>query len=135
MEKKSVRTRDGVRLSYLEGGEGRPLVMLPGWSQTAAMFDRQFADFSKVGRVIALDHRGHGDLDKPERGYKVQRLAKDLFEVIAALQLDEPDIVAHSMGAAVAWSYLMLFGSEQQAKDQLVCFVCRAARSSWRGPT
>jgi hypothetical protein len=31
-----VTTSDGVRLHYLEAGSGKPLVMIPGWSQTAA---------------------------------------------------------------------------------------------------
>ena len=113
MQKKSVRIKDGVNLSYLEGGEGWPLIMLPGWSQTAAMFKGQFEDLRRIRRVIALDHRGHGDSDKPDDGYKVQRLAKDLFEVVQALDIDEPDIIAHSLGAAVTWSYLLSFGQER----------------------
>jgi non-heme chloroperoxidase len=79
MEKKTIRTKDGVMLSFLEGGEGDPLVMLTGWSQSAAMYGRQFDDFCRIARVIALDHRGHGDSDKPEHGYRVQRLAKDIY--------------------------------------------------------
>lgn len=133
MEKKSVRTRDGVALSYLEGGEGRPLIMLPGWSQTAAMFAGQFEDLCQVARVIALDHRGHGDSDKPDHGYKVQRLAKDLFEVVEALELDRPDIIAHSMGAAVAWSYLLMFAAERPPRRLVFIDEPRAllARPDW----
>jgi non-heme chloroperoxidase len=113
MQRKWFPTKDGVRLSYLEGGEGRPLLMLAGWSQPAAMFERQFADFCRIARVIALDHRGHGESDKPVHGYRVQRLAKDLYELIDGLQLGEMDILAHSLGAAVTWSYLSLFGAER----------------------
>lgn len=111
MQRKSFRTGDGVELSYLEGGTGRPLIMLPGWSQTAAMFGRQFEDFYQIARVVALDHRGHGDSAKPDHGYKVQRLAKDLSELIDALQLAECDILAHSAGAAATWSYLLMLGA------------------------
>ena len=32
--------RDGVRLHYLEAGSGKPLVMIHGWSQSAAMFKK-----------------------------------------------------------------------------------------------
>ncbi|MGD9502462.1 MAG: alpha/beta fold hydrolase, partial [Methyloceanibacter sp.] len=133
MERKSVRTTDGVRLGYLEGGEGRPLILLPGWSQGATIFGRQFEDLRQIGRVIALDHRGHGESDKPDHGYKVERLAKDLFEVIDRLQLEEPDIVAHSMGAAVAWSYLLLFGAEKPARRLIFVDEPRAllARPDW----
>jgi non-heme chloroperoxidase len=133
MERKTFRTHDGVTLSYLEGGEGRPLIMLPRWSQTAAMYERQFGDFCGIARVIALDHRGHGESDKPDHGYRVQRLAKDLYELIDALQLVEPDILAHSMGAAVAWSYLLSFGAERPPRRLIFVDEPRAlmARPDW----
>lgn len=133
MERKSIRTHDGVTLSYLEGGEGHPLVMLPGWSQTAAMYERQFDAFCRIARVIALDHRGHGESDKPDHGYRVQRLAKDLCELIETLQLVEPDILAHSMGAAVTWSYLSLFGAERPPRRLVFVDEPRAllARPDW----
>jgi non-heme chloroperoxidase len=133
MQRKSIRTHDGVTLSYLERGAGHPLVMLPGWSQSAAMYERQFDDFCRISRVIALDHRGHGESDKPDHGYRVQRLAKDLFELIDALQLVEPDILAHSMGAAVTWSYLSLFGPERPPRRLIFVDEPRAllARPDW----
>lgn len=133
MQRKSIRTKDGVTLSYLEGGEGHPLVMLAGWSQTAGMYERQFEDFCRFARVIALDHRGHGESDKPDHGYRVQRLAKDLFELIDGLGLAEPDILAHSMGAAVTWSYLSLFGAERPPRRLVLVDEPRAllARPDW----
>jgi hypothetical protein len=33
----SVTTNDGVTLRYEEAGSGKPLVCIPGWSQTAAV--------------------------------------------------------------------------------------------------
>ena len=30
-----VTTSDGVNLHYLEAGSGKPILMIPGWSQTA----------------------------------------------------------------------------------------------------
>lgn len=107
--------------------------MLTGWSQTADLFARQFDDFQKVARVIALDHRGHGASDKPESGYRIQRLAKDLYELIDTLQLGAPDILAHSMGAAVTWSYLSLFGAEKPPHRLILIDEPRAllARPDW----
>ena len=70
-----LTTNDGVRLHYVERGSGAPLVMIPGWSQTAAQFEHQTAGLSARRRVIAMDMRGHGESEKPEHGYKIQRLA------------------------------------------------------------
>jgi len=120
MERRSVTVDGGVELSYLEGGTGHPLIMLPGWSQSAAEFERQFDDLTAVARVIAVDHRGHGESSKPEGGYRIQRLAKDLAELIDALGLDRPDVLGHSMGASVLWSYLSMFGSERAPRRLVI---------------
>ena len=40
--------RDGVRLHYLEAGSGKPLVMIHGWSQSAAEFKKNIAELSKI---------------------------------------------------------------------------------------
>jgi pimeloyl-ACP methyl ester carboxylesterase len=44
-----VTTSDGVRLHYVEAGAGKPVVMIPGWSQTAAQFKYQ---------IVGLQERG-----------------------------------------------------------------------------
>ncbi|WP_309384304.1 alpha/beta fold hydrolase [Cerasicoccus frondis] len=107
---RSYKTSDGVRLHYWDAGEGSPLVFLPGWSQTAAMFRGQF-ELAENYRCLALDWRGHGESDKPATGYRHARLAKDLLEWLTALELDEVTIVAHSMGCKVVWNYWELFGA------------------------
>ena len=73
--RKSVTISGGLKLSYLEAGEGKPLVMLPGWSQSAAEFKHQVSALAEGRRVIALDLRGHGESDKPAGGYRISRLA------------------------------------------------------------
>ena len=42
-----VTTNDGVRLAYQEAGQGKPLVMIPGWSQSAALFKHQLSLLQK----------------------------------------------------------------------------------------
>lgn len=113
MDRGEIKTSDGVTLSYIEAGDGHPLIMIPGWSQSAAEFRHQIEAFSAVRRVIALDMRGHGESDKPDIGYRIQRLAKDLFDVIRSMGLDRPDVLGHSMGCSVTWSYLSMFGDER----------------------
>lgn len=115
-----VTTNDGVDLHYLEAGSGKPILMIPGWSQTAEQFRYQLSGLSDRYRVIALDLRGHGESAKPDFGYKISRLAKDVHDVIHALDLDEVNILGHSMGASVIWNYYDLFGPERLAKLLLI---------------
>jgi non-heme chloroperoxidase len=113
-------TSDGVRLHYREAGSGQVLLMIPGWSQTAAEFKHQIRGLSDRYRVIALDMRGHGESEKPEHGYKIARLAKDVHEIIHALDLHDVVLLGHSMGCSVIWSYWDQFGAERLAKLVLV---------------
>ncbi len=89
------------------------MLLVPGWSQSAAEFVHQIDEFSKFARVLAIDMRGHGESEKPESGYRIQRLAKDLYDVIGQLGLEQPDVLGHSMGCAIIWSYLSMFGDER----------------------
>ena len=106
-----VTTSDGVRLRYVEAGAGKPILMIPGWSQTAEQFKHQVEGLSARYRVIAVDMRGHGESDKPEFGYKISRLAKDVHDMIQALDLEEVNILGHSMGCSVIWNYYDMFGA------------------------
>lgn len=114
------RTRDNTTLHYLEAGSGPPLVMLHGWSQGAALFKHQLEGLADRHRVIALDMRGHGESEKPGHGYRVSRLAADLRELIVGLELQSVDLLGHSMGCAVIWSYWELFRGERISKIVLV---------------
>jgi pimeloyl-ACP methyl ester carboxylesterase len=115
-----VTTSDGVSLYYLEAGSGKPILMIPGWSQTAEQFKHQITGLSDRYRVIAVDMRGHGESDKPGHGYKISRLAKDVHDMIHALDLDEVNILGHSMGSSVIWNYYDMFGTERLSKLLLI---------------
>lgn len=112
-ESKSFLTSDNVTLRYLEAGTGRPLVLVPGWSQTARMFKGMIDDLSQDHRVIAIDMRGHGESDKPPHGYRIARLAQDLAEFLEQSGLVDVTLIGHSMGCAVIWSYLELNGADR----------------------
>lgn len=133
MKRKSLRIKDGTELSYLEGGTGLPLVMVHGWSQSARVFAGQFEALSKVRRVIALDWRGHGESEKTENGYRICRFAKDLFDFVTGLELAEFDILCHSLGTSVLWSYLAMFGDERSPRKLIFVDEPAAllARPNW----
>ena len=101
--------RDGAELVYREAGEGRPLVMLPGFAGGGA---RMF-EYGQVGalaaqghRVIVPDFRGHGDSAKPHdrAAYPPDVLADDLFALVEQLGFGdgEYDLGGYSLGGRVA---------------------------------
>jgi len=113
-------TSDGVRLHYLEAGDGMPVVLLPGWTQPATGFARQLAAFSDSFRCLALDFRGHGKSDRPSHGYRVSRLARDCLDLLDHLRLDDTVLLGHSAGCVVIWSFIDLFG-EDRVRALVLC--------------
>ena len=113
-------TNDGVRLHYLEAGRGRPLLLLPGWTQPAEGFSRQIADLSDSFRCLALDFRGHGESDRPTYGYRVSRLARDCLDFLDHLRLEDAVLLGHSAGCVVIWSLIDLFG-EDRVRALVLC--------------
>jgi len=113
-------TNDGTRLHYIAAGSGKPLVMIPGWSQTAAQFRDQVAGLSDRYRVIAIDMRGHGESDKPDHGYRIQRLSADVHEFLTANGLTNVTLAGHSMGCSVIWGYWEQYGRDRLAKLILI---------------
>lgn len=108
-----VQVEPDVHLGVIDSGEGRPIVILPGWSQTASQWVENVANLSSSHRVLAIDMRGHGTSSKPSHGYRISRLAADLQAVLTSEGLEEITLIGHSMGCAVIWSYLELFGDSK----------------------
>lgn len=131
-DSRTFTTSDGVELHYLEAGVGPTLVLLPGWSLTAALFHKQLDELSDSYCCLALDYRGHGESAKPDYGYRVSRLAKDLREFLQALELSDVILLGHSAGCAVIWSYLDLFG-ETGIRGLIFCdqMIARLRRLEW----
>lgn len=116
---KSFLTNDNVNINYSIQGEGNPILFVPGWSCSYRFFDKNMSVLSKTNTVVGIDFRGHGMSDKPDHGYRISRFAKDVQELLAHLNLTNVTAVGWSMGAAVLWSYLELFGNDRISK--LVC--------------
>ncbi|MFH6783247.1 MULTISPECIES: alpha/beta fold hydrolase [Methylobacterium] len=117
---RSFVASDGAVLNYIDaGGNGSDvLILLHGWSQSAAMFRHQVETFSRTRRVIALDFRGHGASPKAEGGYRIHRFAVDLAELMDHAAVARASVLGSSMGNSVLWAYIDLYGTARL--DRLV---------------
>lgn len=116
-----IQTGDGVRIAFRERGAGQPVVLIPGWGASSRWFEKQLAGLSDQFRVIAVDPRFHGESDKPAFGGRVSRGAKDLEELLRALDLNDAVLVGWSIGTAHMLSFFELFGSERVSGYAIVC--------------
>jgi pimeloyl-ACP methyl ester carboxylesterase len=97
-------TVNGVRLHYVTGGDGDPIVLLPGWPRTWWEFHKVMPALAADRRVIAVDIRGMGKSAKPEDGYDKKTMAADIAALLRQLGYETADIVGSDIGAMVAFS-------------------------------
>ena len=98
-------TVNGVRLHYIERGEGPPVVLLHGNVVTAEDFiSSEVLDLiAKRHRVIAFDRPGFGYSDRPHGSAWSAGTQADLIrDAFAHLGINRPIVLGHSWGAAVA---------------------------------
>ena len=89
------------RFHYLEWGapDAQPILLLHGGHQSAHSWDLVSLHLAQKYRIIALDQRGHGDSEWARNGdYSNLTMAQDAQAFVAAIGLQRPIIMGHSMG-------------------------------------
>ena len=108
---------NGIKLHYVIGGKGKPLVCLPGWPQTWWSYHSIATQLAEKFQVIIIDIRGMGSSDKPLVGYDKKTMASDIRELTKQLKLDKIYLMGHDIGAMVACSFAANY---PQSVDRLV---------------
>ncbi len=117
LESSYFRTSDGVRLHVLIAGPpGSPtMVLVPGWTMPAWIFQPQIAEFSRRYRVVALDPRGQGDSEVAPGGYDQTRRGQDIAELIALLGPRPVLLAGWSLGVLDSLAYVHQYGDGRLA--------------------
>lgn len=121
---------NGVTLHYAHQGPatGPALVLLHGLSDSWFSFSRILPLLPPELRVVAPDHRGHGDSDRPAAGYGMTEIADDTLGLMDALGIEKAVVVGHSMGSFVARRLL------QRAPFRVARLVLTGAGATARTP-
>ena len=95
---------DGLRLHYVDEGEGEPVVCFHGEPTWAYLYRKMLPPLVDAGhRVICPDYPGFGRSDKPvERGwYSYDRHSDHMSWLLAALDLREATVVVQDWGGPI----------------------------------
>jgi len=94
---------DGLPLHALDfGGDGEPVVVLPGITSPAITWEFVARELSGV-RPVLTDLRGRGLSGPPaDNSYGLDDYADDAAALIAGLGLRRPVVLGHSLGARIA---------------------------------
>jgi pimeloyl-ACP methyl ester carboxylesterase len=99
---------DGLKLAYLDEGEGEPILLIHGFASSA------FYNWVQPGwiptltaagyRTIAIDNRGHGQSDKPhdKSVYTPTLMAGDAAALLGHLGIQTAHVMGYSMGARIS---------------------------------
>lgn len=97
---------NGVRLHWVESGEGPLVVLLHGFPEFWYSWRHQISALAEAGyRVIAPDMRGYNLSEKPKgvRSYHIEKLVADVIGLIDEAGASRCALVGHDWGGVIAW--------------------------------
>ena len=97
---------DGRTTAAVTAGDGPPVVLIPGFLQSADRFiDTGWLDrLAQEFRVVAVDPPGFGDASKPHdlAAYEAQAFDADMVALLARLDIESAHLIGYSQGAGRA---------------------------------
>lgn len=112
-----IEVEPNVRLHVTDAGEGRAIVLIPGWPLSDEMYEYQYSDLiNKHFRVIGITLRGFGKSDKPYGAYNYDVHALDIKKVLDKLDIKDAVLGGFSMGGAIAIRYVSVDNGARVSK-------------------
>ncbi len=112
-----IEVEPNVRLHITDAGEGRPVVLIPGWPLSDEMYEYQYNDLINNNmRVIGITLRGFGKSDKPYGEYNYDVHALDIKKVLSKLDIKDAVLGGFSMGGSIAIRYVSAYNGAHVSK-------------------
>ncbi|NJN46611.1 MAG: alpha/beta hydrolase [Candidatus Competibacteraceae bacterium] len=102
-------TNDGTPIHVRILGQGTPIVFLHGWTSSHQEWLPYGKALGDCHQVYCWDARGHG-ASPAQDAPTIERMARDLQQLIAHYDLHKPVLMGHSMGALTVWEYIRQSG-------------------------
>ncbi len=112
-----IEVEPNVHLHVTDAGEGKPIVLIPGWPLSDEMYEYQYNDLiNKNFHVIGITLRGFGKSSKPYGDYNYDIHASDIKKVLDKLDIKDAILGGFSMGGAIAIRYVSIYDSAHISK-------------------
>jgi pimeloyl-ACP methyl ester carboxylesterase len=115
----SKTLRNGIHV-YV-GGDGSPVVLLPGWPESAEAYSEVFSSLSQDHQVWAVDPPGLGDSAVSTVGYDIQAISRLLEESINTAIPSSYHLVGHDVGGWIAYAWAAQFPDSVKSLTVLDC--------------
>ncbi|MHB8642211.1 MAG: haloalkane dehalogenase [Gaiellaceae bacterium] len=95
--------QDGLRMHYVEEGEGAPVLLLHGEPTWSYLYRRVIPELASVARVVAPDYFGFGRSDKPveREWYTYDSHYASIERFVEQLDLRDVTVVVHDWGGPI----------------------------------
>jgi non-heme chloroperoxidase len=112
-----ITTTDGTEIYYTEQGTGKPVLLSHGWPLSSDAWQLELKLLADAGyRAIAHDRRGHGRSSRTYTGNDMDTYARDVAELVEALDLQELTLIGHSTGGGEVVRYAARYGGTRVAR-------------------
>jgi len=92
---------NGVETYYEVYGEGEPLFLLHGWSQSTTLWNEFVTDFADNFEVYLVDIKGHGKSAPLQSGFTLQAAADNFQALLDYLKFDKIKAIGYSGGGVL----------------------------------
>ncbi|MBB3674379.1 alpha/beta fold hydrolase [Modestobacter versicolor] len=113
-----------IAVAVQEYGEGEPLLVINGTSQSLGFWGEMAEVWAGRHRVITYDLRGMGGSERGADPFSVASLATDALALMDALEVERAHVLGYSLGGAIAQE-LVLAAPERVASLVLYCTWAR----------
>jgi 3-oxoadipate enol-lactonase len=120
---------NGVRIWYMETGQGEPVIQIHGAGFGHYNFSTATPILSRSFRCIDFDMRGYGESERPLQQYSMEVWADDVAGLMDHLELPVAHIHGTSMGGMVAQQ----FAAKYPDRTGRLVINCSAAKLDYAG--
>jgi pimeloyl-ACP methyl ester carboxylesterase len=102
---------NGKKIYYEVYGEGKPLFLLHGYTQSSKVWHDHVNDYIDDYQIYLVDLAGHGKSDAFTETLSIKKVAEDLNTLIQYLELDKINALGFSYGGDVLYQLALINSS------------------------
>lgn len=89
---------NGIEMYYEVYGQGEPLFLLHGWTQSSQFWSAYIPELAKHFQVYAIDLRGHGRTSPLKPDFTIEKSSKDVLGLLEYLGFEKVKAIGLSFG-------------------------------------
>jgi non-heme chloroperoxidase len=130
----TLPSHDGGTIKVVSRGSGPTIVLMHGVTLSLRSWVLQLDALPELGfRVVAFDHRGHGESVAGGTGHSLENLAADVVSVLEQLDLHDVLLVGHSMGGVAVEVFALGHPDVAHARVRGLVLLSTLARAPLMG--